>query len=214
MAFDLKQLTIVQKRISDCRACPNVVGPPIHGPAIESEIFLVGQAPGPHEGKKGRPFAHTAGKRLFEWFQSAGQVSEEKFRASVYMVAVARCFPGKAKGGADRVPDAMEIKNCSEHMGREVELLRPRLVIAVGRLAIETILGEKVFSKKAKLSEVVGRTFRARYFGYDVDVIPLPHPSGLSSWHKVEPGVSLLRDALGIVVHHEAWLRTFEINRP
>ena len=63
-----------------CRACPKMVGPPVHGAPVESEVFLLGQAPGPHEGKLGRPFAYTAGRTLFRWFEEATDVGEEQFR--------------------------------------------------------------------------------------------------------------------------------------
>ncbi|MEO5969899.1 MAG: uracil-DNA glycosylase family protein [Bdellovibrionia bacterium] len=49
--------------------CPKMVGPPVHGAVIATPIFLIGQAPGPREGKLGRPFAYTAGKTLFRWFE-------------------------------------------------------------------------------------------------------------------------------------------------
>lgn len=186
-----------------------MVGPPVHGPAIASRVFLIGQAPGPHEGSKGRPFAHTAGKTLFRWFEEAAGVDETSFRSGVYMAAVARCFPGKARGGADRVPDASEIANCSRHLRRELEALRPELVLAVGKLAISQVLGPEVFGPGAKLTDVVGREFRARYHGHEAAVICLPHPSGLSSWHKVEPGKTLLRRALKLVREHAAWQAQF-----
>lgn len=210
------ELQQIQKAIASCRTCPKMVGPPVHGPAIDSPIFLVGQAPGPHEGKKGRPFAHTAGKRLFQWFEVSAGVSEALFREKVYMAAVARCFPGKAPGGADRVPDASEIANCSRHLRREIEYLQPKLVLAVGKLAISQVLGVERFGTQAKLTDVVGKSMRATYLGHEADVICLPHPSGLSSWHKVEPGKTLLQEALNEVRNHSQWKRVFgaSVTRP
>ncbi len=209
MLDELQRLIAVQKKIAACRVCPKMVGPPVHGPAVHSKILLVGQAPGPHEAGKGRPFAHTAGQTLFKWFSEAGGVSEELFRARVYMAAVARCFPGKASGGADRVPDASEIANCGTHLRREIEILRPELVIAVGRIAIQDILGEKIFSRRAKLNEVVGQSFYVNYHGWKTEAIALPHPSGLSSWHKTEPGKTLLCSALARIARHPVWNATF-----
>jgi uracil-DNA glycosylase len=113
------------------------------------------------------------------------------------MAAVARCFPGKARGGGDRKPDAQEIERCRRWLASESEILRPDLVIAVGTLAIEQVLGEK-----APLAEVVGTTRRARWLGRDVEVIALPHPSGASTWHKTEPGKALLAKALRRLAKH------------
>ncbi|HME90717.1 MAG TPA: uracil-DNA glycosylase family protein, partial [Myxococcaceae bacterium] len=99
-----------------------------------SRIFLIGQAPGNHEVRLGRPFAWTAGRTLFSWFESALGVDEETFRRTVYMAAVVRCFPGKAKGGGDRRPAPDEIDRCRRFLEREVALLRPRLLLPVGTL--------------------------------------------------------------------------------
>src|ERR1019366_2814913 len=93
-----RALTLLQAELAACRACPNMVGPVVHGPPVVSRVLLIGQAPGPREGSFGRPFAWTAGKTMFKWFEESLGVDEATFRARVYMAAVARCFPGKAKG--------------------------------------------------------------------------------------------------------------------
>jgi uracil-DNA glycosylase len=190
-------LRVLHAELAACRACPKMIGPVVHGPPVASRVMLVGQAPGPREGSFGRPFAWTAGRTMFRWFEEALGVDETRFRASVYMAAVARCFPGKARGGGDRKPDAEEIERCRRWLARETEILRPDLVIAVGTLAIEQVLGEK-----APLAEVVGTTRRARWLGRDVEVIALPHPSGASTWHKTEPGKALLGKALRRLARH------------
>jgi uracil-DNA glycosylase len=180
-----------------------MVGPVVHGPPVSSRILLIGQAPGPHEGKLGRPFAWTAGKTLFRWFAGLG-VSEDPFRRRAYLSAVARCFPGKAKGGGDRRPDPLEIGNCRVYLEAEVETLAPRLLIPVGGLAIEQVLGAKT-----PLASVVGRILRRTYLGSESDIICLPHPSGASTWHRMEPGRSLLQKALALLGAHPEWRRTF-----
>src|ERR1700759_2537842 len=100
-----RKLRLPPGALDACRACPKMIGPVVHGPPVVSGILLVGQAPGPREGSFGKPFAWTAGRTLFRWFEEAIGVGEEEFRAKVYMAAVARCFPGKAPGGGDRRPD-------------------------------------------------------------------------------------------------------------
>jgi uracil-DNA glycosylase len=67
--------------------------PVVTGTAVVSPVMIIGQAPGPHEGELGRPFAWTAGKTMFGWFEQIG-MTEAMFRRSVYMAAVCRCFPG------------------------------------------------------------------------------------------------------------------------
>jgi uracil-DNA glycosylase len=201
----IAQLKQVQREIAACRACPAMLGPPVHGPAILSPVLLVGQAPGPHEGRLGRPFAYTAGKTLFRWFEESAGISEAQFRERVYMAAVARCFPGKGSGGGDRVPDAGEIDRCGKHLERELAVLRPELILAVGKLAIAQVLGPELYGSHARLTDVVGKVFNVEFRGARADVICLPHPSGLSSWHKTEPGKRLLREALERVRGHRAW---------
>lgn len=181
-----------------------MIGPVVHGPAIASRVYAIGQAPGPHEGKFGKPFAWTAGKTLFGWFQKAYGIDEEAFRARVYFAAVARCFPGKVKGGADRKPDPLEILNCRPFIAAEVEALQPDLVIPIGLVAIEQVIARKV-----QLKDVVGETLRVTFHGREVDVICLPHPSGASTWHRVEPGIGLLQKALRVLGEHPAWRETF-----
>jgi len=184
---------------ADIRALclPGFCGPPVHGPPITSRIFLVGQAPGPHEGRLGRPFAWTAGKTLFSWFERAFGASEEEARARIYIAAIVRCFPGKTRSGGDRVPSPEEIRASRPFIERELAALRPGLVIPVGRLAIAEVLGQE-----QPMAAVVGRKLRAHFHGQEVDVICLPHPSGASTWFKLEPGKTLLERALRVLARH------------
>jgi uracil-DNA glycosylase len=91
------------------------------------------------------------------------------------------------------------VARCQTWLEREVALLEPELIVAVGTLAIERVLGVKT-----PLAEVVGTVRRARWHGRDVDVIALPHPSGASPWHKMHPGKGLLSTALGHLAKHPA----------
>ena len=167
-----------------------MIGPVVHGPPIMARVLLVGQAPGPREGTFGRPFAWTAGKTMFGWFRDFVGIDEDAFRAHIYMAAVARCFPGKAKGGGDRKPDPTEVAACRTFLSRETTILKPSLVIPVGQLAIGEVLGDQ--AAKKKLDAIIGDAYRVRYHGLEVDAIPLPHPSGASPWPRIEPGKTLL----------------------
>ncbi|HET7542035.1 MAG TPA: uracil-DNA glycosylase family protein [Polyangiaceae bacterium] len=174
--------------------------PPIVGTAVRSKVLLVGQAPGDKEPTLGRPFAWTAGKQLFKWFVPLG-VNEEQFRARVYIAASCRCFPGKNPKGGDRVPSPEELLNCRPWLEREIELLKPELIVPVGRVAIEQFLPARPLVEQIGALHVVTRpTSRAR-----IDVIPLPHPSGASTWPRSEPGKSLTARALALIGAHPAW---------
>lgn len=185
-----------------CRACPNVFGLPVTGAVEGARVMLVGQAPGPHEVEDRRPFAYTAGKRLFRWFEDHLGISETEFRARIHICAVIRCFPGKdAKSGGDRVPDDAEIARCGEHLDREIRLLRPRLVIAVGTLASQQLIG------MSQLKDAVGRVHRASRAGRSFDVVVLPHPSGRSTWLNKKENAELLRRSLAIIAQHPSMPR-------
>ena len=168
---------------------------------MASRVLLVGQAPGVKEPQMGRPFAWTAGKTLFNWFNTHCGINESKFRASIYMAAVCRCFPGKNAAGGDRVPDTVEIEACSQWLEAEIAILKPKLVIPVGKLAILQ------FIEFDKLTDVIGKKLRVVYRGHDFDLIPLPHPSGASPWHRVEPGKSLLEHAMRLIREHPEFMR-------
>lgn len=187
-------------RLRACRQCPGMFPPVVTGRPVVSPVFFVGQAPGDKEPKLGRPFAWTAGKTLFRWFAEHCGMDEEQFRSSVYMAAVCRCFPGKKPTGGDRVPAPEEIAACAAWMRAEFALLRPQLVIPVGKLAIAQFLPDC-----GKLDDLIGTSFRITYADVPADVIPLPHPSGASPWHRMEPGLTLLRRALALVAAHPAF---------
>lgn len=177
-----------------------MTAPPVSGGAVLSRVMLIGQAPGTKEPLLGRPFAWTAGRKLFRWFHEATGMDEDAVRASIYFAAVCRCFPGKNPRGGDRVPSSEEIETCAPWMEREFALLRPKLIIPVGKLAITQLLGAM------PLDQCVGRIVTVRAGGARVDAIPLPHPSGASAWPHQEPGKTLLSRALQHLAKHPAIL--------
>jgi uracil-DNA glycosylase len=181
-----------------CDRCPRMQKPVVVGRPVASPIMLVGQAPGDKEPIMGRPFAWTAGKTLFKWFAGSLGWTEDEVRDRIYFAAVCRCFPGKLPKGGDRVPAPDEIENCSYWMEREFKLLQPRLVIPVGKLAIGRFL------EPAPLHDMIGKSFRVRLAGQEADCIPLPHPSGASPWHRMEPGKTLLLKGLSLIAAHPA----------
>jgi uracil-DNA glycosylase len=188
-----------QDSLRACARCRSMAKPVVVGAPILSPVLLVGQAPGDREPVLGRPFGWTAGKQLFKWFAPLG-LDEAAFRARVYIAAVCRCFPGKNPKGGDRVPSPQEIINCRPWLERELNLLRPKLVIPVGRLAIEQFLPPRL------LSEQIGVQHSFASANGPIDVIPLPHPSGASTWPRTEPGRTLTNIALRTLSRHPAWL--------
>jgi len=199
--------------LAACRACghenPGVV--PILSPARSPRVMLVGQAPGQVETSAGerRAFAGRAGKAMFRWLGTIG-VDEATFRTRVYIAAVTRCYPGpSASGRGDRVPSREEQEICGLWLDDELRIIRPKLLIPVGKLAMEKFL------PSAPLDQLIGRVHEAEHAGGRSRVIPLPHPSGASSWvnataHKrlLEGALALLATELGALWGESALRRT------
>jgi len=204
VAVQKPSVSAVEKHLAalrECDRCPQMHRPVVVGRPVTSRVILVGQAPGDKEPKLGRPFAWTAGKTLFKWFHAALGWTEDEVRDRIYFAAVCRCFPGKRPEGGDRVPAPDEITACSVWLEREFALLKPALVLPVGKLAITQFL------PPAPLNDMIGRSFPITYHGHMTDCIPLPHPSGASPWHRMEPGKTLLHRALALAAAHPALRR-------
>lgn len=184
-----KKLAELHAEMRHCRRCLDA-GYPITPRAIFSgpataRIMVVGQAPGANEAKTGRPFDGSAGRRLFSWLTRAG-FDEDEFRATQYITAITKCFPGKKGSRGDRVPTATERRLCAPFLARELELVDPALVIPVGRIAISRFLG------KTRLDAAVGTVHKrdGKLF------LPLPHPSGANLWLNRPESQRLLDRAL------------------
>ena len=181
--------------LAACRRCtfddPAIL--PVVSAAREPLAMLVGQAPGKTEVVDRRPFAGRAGKTLFRWLGEVG-IGEDVARRRIYIAAMTRCFPGSSPTGrGDLVPSPSQIANCSAWLDAEIEIIRPRLIIPVGRLAIERFLGT------APLADLVGRSHELSQLPGVSVAIPLPHPSGASSWIHGPGHLELVRESLRLI---------------
>jgi uracil-DNA glycosylase len=168
-----RSLPSLQRDNRRCRACAEAGYPLESLPVFEGRrgqrAYLLGQAPGVVEGAERRPWRGRAGQTLRRWLD----LDEQQFYASFYCGSVTRCYPGKAPSGrGDRTPTPHEQELCSFWREWEFRLLRPRLIVPVGGLAVRRLLG------RASLTDCIGE----RYSLHDATVIPLPHPSGASGW--------------------------------
>lgn len=160
--------------------------------------MLIGQAPGKVEAAGGVAFAGRAGRTLFSWLARAG-IDEPTARDSIYIAAITRCFPGAHPSGrGDRVPSRDEQERCADWLDAELQIIRPELLIPVGRLAIERFL------PALPLVELIGTKRTVKHTGGSSLAIPLPHPSGASSWiyqrenrALVDRAIALIADELG-----------------
>jgi uracil-DNA glycosylase len=147
---------------------------------------MYGQAPGIVEGEERLPWRGRAGQTLRRWLE----LDEETFYATFFCASVTRCYPGRAASGrGDRTPTPREQELCEFWRDWELELLRPRLIVPVGGLAISRLVG------RGDMTECIGRRFELG----GVPVVPLPHPSGASSWPNLAANKTRLETALALV---------------
>ena len=181
--------------LADCRRCGHDEGTalPVLSDARAPRVMLVGQAPGKSEATDRRPFTGRAGRTLFRWLARAG-IGEAVAREEIYFAAVTRCYPGPHPSGrGDRVPSPRERALCAGWLDRELALIRPGLIVPVGRLATERFVGAQ------PLDRVVGRRLEVDHPGGRSLAIPLPHPSGASSWIHAAGHAALVGGALGLL---------------
>ena len=185
--------------LSACRRCEHRADVrPITSLTISPRVMLVGQAPGQVEASGGKPFAGRAGRTLFRWLEDAG-IDEITARRRIYIAAVTRCYPGPSKSGrGDRVPSIDEQAACATWLDSEIAIIRPRVIIPVGKLAIDRFFGSR------PLDRVVGRAHMHDALKWRPLVIPLPHPSGASSWIHQGNHPMLLKEAIRLIGEHVA----------
>jgi len=185
-----RALSSLQRDTSRCRACAEagylLESLPVRAPYHDQRAYLFGQAPGVVEGEQRLPWRGRAGQALRRWLS----LDEETFYATFYCASVTRCYPGRAPSGrGDRTPTPQEQDLCELWRDWELELLRPKLIVTVGGLALRRMLGF------TDLTACVGERFDRN----GVPVVPLPHPSGASSWPHAPGNRERLATALGLV---------------
>jgi uracil-DNA glycosylase len=185
-----RSIASLQRDNRVCRACAEEGFPleslPIVQPYEGQRAYVFGQAPGVVEGQERLPWRGRAGRTLRRWLD----LDEEAFYATFYCASVTRCYPGKAPSGrGDRTPTPREQELCSFWRDWELRLIRPGLIVPVGGLAARRLLGLK------SVTECVGSRFELD----DAVAIPLPHPSGASSWLNNPANRARVTEAVGLI---------------
>jgi uracil-DNA glycosylase len=186
-----RSLASLQRDLRGCRACLEAGFPleslPVVNGYLDQDAYMYGQAPGIVEGEERRPWRGRAGKTLRRWLE----LDEDEFYRTFYCASVTRCYPGRAPSGrGDRTPTPREQDLCSFWRAWELRLLEPRLVVPVGGLAIRAVLGIR-----GGLADCIGRTYELE----GAVAIPLPHPSGASSWLNAPENRELTTQAAALV---------------
>jgi len=200
-----RSLPIVQADIRRCTRCVAAGHIPAAHPILRgnatARIMVIGQAPGIAAAERPVPYSGATGRTLRAWLTRAG-FPDDAFHDPdrFYLTSLTKCFPGKARTGAgDRAPSRREIALCASHLETELRLVRPELILALGRLSIEALLPS---SRGLPLAALVGipRPAEPAWLAESGTlVLPLPHPSGVSRWlnhpkhrARVEAGMAWL----------------------
>ena len=183
----------LQERIRACRLCQEhgyiPVAQPLVGGRATDRIMVIGQAPGHRSVANGRSFSGPGGSILQKWLEQAG-FPPGYLHEHTYLSSLTHCDPGRnAKSNGDRRPSPQEIALCRPFLEAELRIVKPKVVLLVGTMAIETFLG------KVRLEEVIG-TFEERE---GMLLLPLPHPSGVSRWLNEAAHQKLHQKALEIL---------------
>jgi DNA polymerase len=162
--IELMEWDALQQAVAACQACKLCEGRSntVFGVGdLQADWLVVGEAPGENEDLQGEPFVGQAGKLLDNMLGALGLGRRDR----VYIANVLKCRPP-----GNRNPEPDEIAQCEPFLRRQVELLRPKIILAMGRFAVQTLL---------QTSEPIGR-LRGRVHRYnDVPVVVTYHPAYL-----------------------------------
>ena len=156
----MSELTDLYKEIQTCRKCilsqgrTNAV--PGEGPE-DADIMFIGEGPGFHEDRQGRPFVGAAGNYLNELLEKIGMKRED-----VYIANVVKCRPP-----GNRDPQPEEIESCRPYLDKQIDLIRPRLIITLGRFSMQR------YFPGASISRIHGQPKRVG----NVIYYPMFHPA-------------------------------------
>lgn len=190
----------LEQQVLACRACEErgyiMRACPLFHNLPTADIMLIGQAPGRISAERRHHFSGPGGRVLRAWLERTG-LPPPDFERRVFLTSLTRCFPGPARSGSgDRQPSPEECALCRPFLEAELAIIQPRLVLLVGKMAIDSFVPG---AARRRLDELVGTFFDDGERIY----VPLPHPSGRSRWLNDPRHRALLERAL---VHVRAWL--------
>lgn len=173
MALEDERRSVEYKRlvneIVECKKCPlhkyRKKPVPGEGP-LDAEVMIVGEAPGRREDETGRPFVGPAGRLLDALLAKAGLE-----RSKVYITNIVKCRPP-----GNRDPSRQEVEACLPYLKRQIRIIKPRVIIALGRHAGSTLYqmaGRRWRGMRAEH----GVPINANIEGINVIIVPTYHPA-------------------------------------
>lgn len=175
----MNTLEEISLRVKECTDCPlhrertNAV--PGEGPD-NAEVMFIGEGPGFHEDRQGRPFVGAAGQFLEGLLASIGMTRQQVFIANMI----------KCRAPENRDPSPSEMASCSKYLDRQIELLNPKLIVTLGRFSLSRFFpGESISRARGKVREKDGRL-----------IYPVMHPA--AGLRRQELRSAIIRDFLEI----------------
>ena len=143
-------LAPIQARVAVCTKCPHLarsrtqtvfgVGNP------DAELMFIGEAPGADEDARGEPFVGRAGQLLTKIIETMGFS-----RAEVYIANVLKCRPDMPRGSSgNRPPTPEEMETCLPYLAEQIEIIKPRVLVALGATAVEGLLGTRTAMREMR----------------------------------------------------------------
>lgn len=162
---EIEELEKIREKCLSCEKCPlgktrtNIV---FSGGIPNHKLMLIGEAPGYYEDQKGEPFVGKAGQLLDKIFASVG-LSRQK---DVYICNTLKCRPPDNR---DPLPE--EKAACKEYLDAQIEILKPRIILLCGRVAVNSLLGTT-----QGITKIRGKWYEGPYMS---KMMPIFHPSYL-----------------------------------
>jgi DNA polymerase len=164
----IQKMKEIEKEIRNCKKCSlhKTRKNPVPGEGnINARIMLIGLGPGKEEDKQGRPFVGAAGKFLDELLALAGLKREKVFIGNIM-----KCFLPQNTATKD------QIKACTPYLDRQIDIIKPKIIITLGNVATSYILRKFGF-KSQSISKVCGKVFKVGNLFIQLKIIPMYHPA-------------------------------------
>lgn len=164
-----KLMEALAREVKTCRKCglwQFRKNPVVGEGSLDTRVMFIGEAPGYWENIKGRPFVGAAGKLLDRLLLGIGLSRNE-----VYIGNVLKCRPPENR---DPTPD--EIKTCTPFLDRQVEIIKPKFIVLLGRHSTSYVFS-KLGMRFSGITKVRGRVFEAELLGLHMFIIPMFHPA-------------------------------------
>lgn len=162
------KLKVIERKERACSKCPlhkTRKFPVLGEGSADAKVMLIGLGPGYHENLQGKPFVGAAGKFLDELLALAGLKREE-----VYITNVIKCYLPENKATEE------EIESCTPYLDRQIEIIKPGIILTLGNVATSYIL-QKFEFKPDSMGKLHGKVFQINNLLLRAKIIPMYHPA-------------------------------------